>query len=212
MPIFFTPFYFNASCKFTLLCNFCYLIFDLIPCGWLHSVMLIPYLWWDCLIWLMCTLQKHKYSALVCLLFLFLPLDRKLSVNKSAWMKQVNLKILLLWNKKCKIFAVKKQKSVISNILHLLVNKRRICKNVWYTQFQNLKISHGNVYNTFGPDAFLCTLFLIYLCPPEYRYDFTVQTDCKSYCIHVEIFSSFESWWCGNTFWLNISRHFLNSV
>jgi hypothetical protein len=79
-------------------------------------------------------------------------------------------------------------------------------------QFQNLKISHSNVYNRLGPDAFLSTLFLIYLCPPEYQFDFTVQTNRKSYCIQIVIFSSFESGWFGNTFWLNSNRHFLNSV
>ena len=74
----------------------------------------------------------------------------------------------------------------------MLVKKRRIYKNVWYTQFQNLKVSHSNIYNPLGPDAFLSTLFLIYLCPPEYQSDFAVQTNCKSYCTQIVIFSSFK--------------------
>ena len=112
----FTPFCFNASWKFTLLRNFCCRIFGLMPFGWLHSIMLIPYFWWDCHSWFMCTFQKHKYSALICLLFVFLPLERKLSAIRSAWIKQVNLKILILLNKICKIFDIKEEKSL--NIIY----------------------------------------------------------------------------------------------
>ena len=130
-------------------------------------------------------------------IFLFLPLKRKLSECRSEWIKKVNLKILLLTNK-CKTFDVKEKKSVTWNILHLLVNKRRMYNNTWYTQFQNLKISHSSIYNSLGPHVFLSTSFLIYLCLPQYQSDFSVQTNCKCYCIQIVIFSSFKSGWFDN--------------
>jgi hypothetical protein len=77
-------------------------------------------------------------------------------------------------------------------------------KNVWYMQFQNWKISQ----NCLVPDVFLSTLCLIYLCPPQYQSDLTVQTNFASYCLQIAIFVSFVD----NTFYMNSNRHILNSV
>jgi hypothetical protein len=46
-PVCFTPFRFNAPCQFTPLHNLRFLIFGLTPLGWLRSVTLTSYFWWE---------------------------------------------------------------------------------------------------------------------------------------------------------------------
>ena len=51
----FTPFFFNAPCQFASLVNIPTLIFSLTPFGWLHSIMLTHYIWWEYHFWFMPT-------------------------------------------------------------------------------------------------------------------------------------------------------------
>jgi uncharacterized membrane-anchored protein YitT (DUF2179 family) len=63
----FTPFFFNTPCQFTSLVNIPTLIFGLTPLGWLHSIMLTHYIWWEYYFWFMPTFSGmqlgHKTGA-----------------------------------------------------------------------------------------------------------------------------------------------------
>ena len=66
-PTYFTPFYLNTPCQFTPFLNLHFLISSLTPFGWLCSIMLPPYFWWQYHFWFMPTFSEmqlgHKTRA-----------------------------------------------------------------------------------------------------------------------------------------------------
>ena len=63
----FTHFFFNAPSQFTSLISLPSLIFGLTPFGWLQSIMLTHYFWWEYHFWYMATFSGrqlgHKIGA-----------------------------------------------------------------------------------------------------------------------------------------------------
>jgi hypothetical protein len=51
---------FNAPCQFTPLLSLRSLIFGLTPVGWLRSITLSPYFWWEYHFWFTCTFSEKQ--------------------------------------------------------------------------------------------------------------------------------------------------------